>query len=297
MNVDEFDRKVAGRILPPKTDDDRFIAFVGQALHTFRAANKLGFGSLQLEAANSHVENVYERHQLALRQYPGIESEAWINKAQVRKTLQEYELANTIVVASEYTRRTFIDRGFSPLRLERRVLMPSSRFSPPARNEKHDEIYRIAYVGSLTVGKGIPLLLDAFSRLQGRDIELTLVGGWSSRGMKKFIRSRRGEDIRIKLAPGDPLPALHKADVYVHPSYEDGFAYSAAEALACGVPVIVTSDTGMKELVVEGVNGYVIPTGDCSALLERLDYMQRHPLKRFAGDVLKPGGGLPFVSI
>jgi glycosyltransferase involved in cell wall biosynthesis len=51
------------------------------------------------------------------------------------------------------------------------------------------------------------------------------------------------------------------------------------EALACGVPTIVTEDTGMKEYVTEGVNGYVIPTGDVDALANRLHDLQRHPLR------------------
>jgi len=57
------------------------------------------------------------------------------------------------------------------------------------------------------------------------------------------------EDRRITISPGDPLPHLLRAAVCVHDSYEDGFAYAPAEALACGVPVIVSEDTGMKDLV------------------------------------------------
>ena len=51
------------------------------------------------------------------------------------------------------------------------------------------------------------------------------------------------------------------------------------EALACGVPVVVTEDTGMKEYVEEGVNGYVVPTGHVDALVERLEHLRRHPLE------------------
>jgi glycosyltransferase involved in cell wall biosynthesis len=74
------------------------------------------------------------------------------------------------------------------------------------------------------------------------------------------------------------LPHLQQADVYVHPSYEDGFAYAPMEALACGVPVIVTQDTGMKEHVNEGVNGFVIPTGNVAAIAERLKAIRHTPL-------------------
>ena len=75
-----------------------------------------------------------------------------------------------------------------------------------------------------------------------------------------------------------PLPHLLRADVCVHPSYEDGFAYAPMEALACGVPAIVTEDTGMKEHIVEGRNGYVVPTGAVNSLVDRLEHLWNHPL-------------------
>jgi glycosyltransferase involved in cell wall biosynthesis len=61
----------------------------------------------------------------------------------------------------------------------------------------------------------------------------------------------------------------------VHPSYEDGFAYAPAEALACGVPVLVTEDTGMKELLEDQRAGLVLPTGDLAALREAIDAAYR----------------------
>jgi len=51
-----------------------------------------------------------------------------------------------------------------------------------------------------------------------------------------------------------------------------------AEALAVGVPVIVTEVTGAKELVRPSVNGWVVPTGDLDALVAALEYAHHHPL-------------------
>ncbi|MEM8602008.1 MAG: glycosyltransferase, partial [Bacteroidota bacterium] len=85
-------------------------------------------------------------------------------------------------------------------------------------------------------------------------------------------------DPRIRLAPGDPLPHLHRADAHVHPTYEDGWAYAPAEALACGVPTVVTEDTGMAEIVREGENGYVVPTGSVEAIVDRLQKLHGSPL-------------------
>ena len=61
----------------------------------------------------------------------------------------------------------------------------------------------------------------------------------------------------------------------MHPSYVDAFSYGAAEALACGVPVIVSEDTGMKDLIEAGRNGLVWPTGDLPALTETIEAAYR----------------------
>jgi len=66
--------------------------------------------------------------------------------------------------------------------------------------------------------------------------------------------------------------------VFVHPSYEDGFGYAPAEALACGTPVVVTADTGMNEHVRDGINGFIVPTGRADALLDRLQAVAARPL-------------------
>jgi glycosyltransferase involved in cell wall biosynthesis len=268
---DVFDRAVAAQLYVA----DEFEGFGGQSLNCFHKARQLGCQILHLQAANSHVHNVMRQHQKALQRF-GLES-SWLNQAQCQKTLREYELADVIHVASDYSHRTFLAEGFSPTQLKRIVLTVDSRFTPPQKRPD-DGVFRIVYVGSITVMKGVPVLLEAFSRLPGKDVQLTLVGGWATRGMRRYVQSWLARDPRIQVAPGDPLPHLQKADVCVHPTYEDGFAYAPMEALACGVPIIVTEDTGMKEHVQEGINGYVVPTGDWEAILERLKACQTSPL-------------------
>lgn len=267
-----FDRKVAAALIDHA---EAFMGFVGKSLHSFRKARQLGYRRLELVAANSHVRNVQRMHRLAARQL-GID-DTWLGEGLLRKTLREYEMADFIYTHSEYTRQSLIQEGIDPQKLRATQLNVDPRFTPPQARPA-DGVFRIVYVGRIDATKGIPLLLEAFARLPKKEAELTLVGGWSSAPMKRRVLAAMQRDPRIRVAPGDPLPALQRADVYVHPTYEDGFAYSPMEALACGVPVVVTEDTGMKEHVVEGRNGYVVPTGSWEAILERLEHLLEHPL-------------------
>jgi glycosyltransferase involved in cell wall biosynthesis len=258
---DCFDRSVARALdRPPST----MVAFSGQALHTFRRARALGCEQLELISPTAHLAHVWRQHRRARARYP-IEGD-WLNARHLDKGLEEYELADVIYVPSAYARESFEREGVPAAKLRLAPLRADSRFEAVDRRERPDATFRVVYTGALTVVKGVPLLVDAFRALNDPDAELILVGHTGTRGMRRFVVDACAADRRISLAPGDPLPHLRTADLYVHPSYQDGFAYAVAEALACGVPVVVTEDTGAKELVTPGMNGAVISTDDPDAL-------------------------------
>ena len=272
LDCDLFDRKVARRLDPPI---ECFTGFAGQSLRSFRAAKALGARRLELVAGNSDVNNCARQHAKAAALHP-IES-SWLNDAHRRKTLEEYAMADVIYVASEYSREVFVREGTPPGKVERIHCPTDPRYAPNVCASRPDDgVFRVVYVGALSVAKGIPLLLEAFERFREGPAELTLVGGSSTRPMRKYLEDRVRRDPRVKIVPGDPLPHFRRADVCVHPSWEDNLAYAPLEALRCGVSVIVTRDTGMKEYVAEGENGFVIPTGDTDALLDRLIRVSRH---------------------
>jgi glycosyltransferase involved in cell wall biosynthesis len=270
----DFDAYAAAR-LPAA---EHLIAFNGQALKQFGTARRGGYRSLTLVSANSHIRQVARRHAEARRRYP-LEG-SWTTRL-VERNLAEYERADRIFVASRYVRESFLREGVAAERLVDFPLTPHPRYAvrtPPARGGR----FEIVYVGSLAVHKGVPLLIDAVRRLGAADISLVLVGGWGTRGMRRFVEQARAADRRILVSPGDPLERLRSASVCVHPAYEDGFAYAPAEALACGVPVIVSEDTGMKELIDSPSRGLILPTGDLDALTEAIEAAYRGEV--FAAD-------------
>jgi glycosyltransferase involved in cell wall biosynthesis len=267
-----FDRAVAARLPLSQI----FHGFAGSALYSFRRAREIGYEQLALESGTSHVNHVRQRHIAAHRSFP-IER-SWLNRVQHRVIMREYVEADEIWVPSEHARQSFLAAGVSPAKVRRRLLPVISRFAPPLSWEQHDG-FRVVYVGRLEVTKGVPVLLEAFSQLNIRQASLTLVGGVASGSMERYIQRYLRADARIRMAPGDPLPHLHDADVLVHPSYEDGLALAPLEALACGVPVIVTEDTGMKEFVVPGHNGFIVPTGDVAVLTGQMEAIAARPLR------------------
>jgi glycosyltransferase involved in cell wall biosynthesis len=253
----------AARSLPPA---EHLIAFNGAAWAQFAAARKARFASLSLMSANPHMRYVTRQHAAAHSSYP-LEPQ-WATRL-LERNLREYDAADRIFVTSRYSWRSFVEEGIPADRLSMFPLTPSPRFQvePAPAPSSH---FEVLYVGALTVHKGVPLLIEAVGGLPFSDLRVVLVGGWKTRGMRRFLQRAIADDARISVRPGDPLPRLRQARLYVHPAYEDGFAYAPAEALACAVPLLVSEDTGMKELIGSAREGLVLPTGDVGALREAI---------------------------
>lgn len=264
-----FDAEAACRL----GQADHLIAFNRQALEQMGTARRAGYETVSLMSGSPHVRRVQRQHARAYRDYP---LERSFGTHVLRRYLVEYEMSDRIYVASSYTWASFVEEGVPEEKLALFPLTPDPRYRPASAPAA--ATFDVVYIGSLTVAKGVPLLVDAFRRLRHSDMRLLLVGGWKSRGMRRFLERACHEDPRIVVSPGDPLPALRSARLCVHPTYEDGFAYAPAEALACGVPALVSEDTGMRELIEPGVNGLVIPTGDLDTLSESIDAAHRREI-------------------
>jgi glycosyltransferase involved in cell wall biosynthesis len=265
--VTEFDAYASAQL----PDAEHLIAFNGQALGQFGTARSRRYRSLGLVSANPHLRVLARQHALAHRAYP-LEG-SWAARL-LERNLAEYACADRIYVASGYVRDSFLAQGFAAESIVEFPLTPDPRYAHAGTREA-SELFEIVYVGSLSVHKGVPLLIDAVRGLPHEDLRLRLVGGWGTRGMRRFVQSACASDARISVSPGDPLPWLRRARLCVHPAYEDGFAYAPAEALACGVPVIVSEDTGMKDLIDPPRTGLILPTGDLGALIEAIDASYR----------------------
>lgn len=123
-------------------------------------------------------------------------------------------------------------------------------------------------VGTLEPRKNIATLIDAFSRLPSEMQErcpMVLVGmrGWLSSGIEKKLRPLIDKGL-IKLlgyVPDEQMPAVYSgAKAFVFPSLYEGFGLPPLEAMACGVPVIVSTSSSLPEVV-----------GDAAVLIEPLD--------------------------
>jgi glycosyltransferase involved in cell wall biosynthesis len=238
------------------------LSFSGCALGLFENAKKQGIKFLELESPTAHVMHCHEWYEKAGSLHP-IEK-SWLTKKLRDKMLAEYQIADKIWVNSDYSFQTFLERGIPKSKLARRYLSIDSRFQRPT-NKNKSNAFNLVYVGSLTVVKGVPLLLEAYQELSLHNSSLILVGGTGSSGMKKLLK-RYNSYGNVVVCPGDPYPQLLDADLFVYPSWSDGYGYAPREAMGMGVPVIVSENTGMKEEIKNKNQGAIFKIGDKNGL-------------------------------
>ncbi len=123
---------------------------------------------------------------------------------------------------------------------------------------------------------GVDVLARAFVKVaqQREDVSLLLLGGGSQGPLIRSILSSGGVLDRVTFAgqvSQKDLPRFYRmADVYISSSHVDGSSVSLMEAMACGLPCLVSDIPANKEWVVEGENGWLFPDGNVDALVMKI---------------------------
>jgi len=190
------------------------------------------------------------------------------------RVLEEFALADYIVSPSVHARRTFLEQGFAP---EKLLLLPYGVDVQHFRNEgKPDKIFRIIYAGSLTIRKGPQYLLEAFAQMQPGNAELVLVGPLDP-DFKKVLSRFEGSFRYAGVVPKIALKELYSSSsVFVLPSLADSYSLATLEAMACGLPVIVSENTGAADAFEHGKEGFVVPIRNPHAIREYLELLRRN---------------------
>ncbi len=128
------------------------------------------------------------------------------------------------------------------------------------------------FVGSGYERKGVPQLLRAFARMHREDAHLLIVGADRKlKGMQTMAKMLQiGTRVHFVGAVKDTRPYYGAADGFVLPTLYDPCPNAALEAMACGLPIVTSTNCGAREWVVQEKNGWVVDALDIDALAEAL---------------------------
>jgi glycosyltransferase involved in cell wall biosynthesis len=202
-----------------------------------------------------------------------------------------YNRCTKVITVSEFIRRRLIEDGLAPDHVETiYTAVNLERFTPRSKNRQllqdlglDEEGLIIGCLSSLHVRKGIEELLKAFKIIldsrPGLSITCLLIGKkwqrWSSLAEQLGIRDR----VVLTGFREDVPELLSLFDIYALPSRDEGLGTSILEALAMGLPVVVSNAGGITEAVGEDA-GLVVPPGDPDLLAETISLLIDHPERR-----------------
>ncbi|MBX6390233.1 MAG: glycosyltransferase family 4 protein [Frankia sp.] len=166
------------------------------------------------------------------------------------------------------------------------VPLPECRRSRPSAGRRPP---RVLVVGRLSPRKGQDLLIESVARLvrSGTDLSVTLVGDvfpgyeWYRDELRALVaRHGLADVVHFAGFQADPAPYYRDADVLVVPSRNEPFGTVALEGMAHGLPVVAAAVAGLREIVVDGVTGRLVPAESVDALADALGVLVTDPRLR-----------------
>jgi alpha-maltose-1-phosphate synthase len=186
----------------------------------------------------------------------------------------ELHLSDIVVTASNWSRGTL---DCCTIKTPTHIIMapygtPADEVQP--KSKPISDRFTVLFAGQIGIRKGIHNLLVAWKQLDLRTARLRLAG--SVNLPFEYLKQFSSVEYLGVLPRNELLAQMKLADLFVFPSVADGFGLVIGEAMACGVPVLTTTNTGGPELITNGVEGWCVPAHDVEALAERIEWAYYH---------------------
>lgn len=258
-----FDR-LAAKVLK---QSDIFVGFSSSVTQTLQKAKSMGSITV-IERGSAHI---LAQKKILSEEYgiQGIQSKDGIHPQCIDNELREYESVDYISIPSEFVMQSFVDHGIPK---EKLIITPYGTNLPVLKKlaEKSND-FTVVFCGLCSYQKGVQYLLQAFDELNLPHSKCYIIGTVAPES--NALRKKYERDNIIftgSLSKDKIIPLFSSAHLFCLPSLQDGMGMVVLEAMACGLPVICSENTGAKDVVEENKNGWVIPIRSVSAIKEKI---------------------------
>jgi glycosyltransferase involved in cell wall biosynthesis len=260
MKNKRFDKGVQKLLKNGGETFDTLHAWNSQATDAVKLAKKMGV-KIVIDRASTHI-NTQTKILTEAHEHRGLHYRP-LSKV-IDRCLEDYDLADRIVVPSQHAWQSFIDEGVDEVKL---VINPFGFDIPeglkPVSQEKRDP-FRVLFVGQVGVRKGVLDILEAWDDIKLEKAELIIVGGLEKSAERVFQRWFDRGDIFFTGFSADVFEHMANAHIFCFPSLEEGSALVTYEAMAHGLPMIVTAQAG--SVAEYGKSALFVPPGDPKAI-------------------------------
>lgn len=200
----------------------------------------------------------------------GMDSTRW------QGILRDCEKADVLLVNSQFVKDTFCEYGYPQDKIKIVYLGVRKDFQYLKKTyELNNGILRILFTGGFSFRKGAEYVIEALKELdhRGMPYQMTVVGDYNE--VKGLIAEYCPRHLNlVGVVPQDDLKQyLSTSDVYLFPSLCEGCASSGMEAMAAGLPVITTKESGLP--IKHNVNGFIVKTKDAWSIIDALYFIYR----------------------
>ena len=274
--TNDFGKKVAKLAIKEKVD--AVVMYDTNAGKCFEMLKKKAPNILRImdvSAANRvYMKKVYEEDMIRCpelaNQLKNERSFLWQEK-RIKYFQQENDDTEYFIVPSKFVEKSLTECG---VKKEKIIVCPyGSNFD--ISNTQH--VYskklpiKATYVGNVTAMKGVYYLLEAIKELSPNDMKLSLVGTYDTNN-EVWNKYKNTANFVGRVLHEDVKKILQESDIFVFPSLGEGLSLSVLEALASGLPCIVTENSGANDAISNYENGFVVPVGDKNALKEKMQW-------------------------
>jgi len=239
---------------------DAFWGWSGCSLKALRLAKEMGIPAL-LERGSTHCEWQREVVHAQFQRF-GASDLFHYPQSQIAYDKAEYETADRICVPSQFVAATFYQKDFTRDKVSINPYGVDVNFwSQSKPNFERPSPFTFLYVASIGLRKGVADLLEAWMLANLHNAKLVFIGGVSAEVIPLLKCLPPNVEIR-GFTPHEEIRALmSQSHAYILPSFEEGLARSVLEAAAAGLPPIISKETGATDILKEGRDCWVIPTG------------------------------------
>lgn len=250
-------------------NSDVYILWAGFSKLTIKRIRKVNpTAKIILERGSTHIQFQYKILHKEYKKFPNIIFNLPNNKL-IQREIDEYNLVDYIAVPTLFTEKTFIDYGISKNKM---FINPYGVDLDIFKEKKFNEInntLNILFTGNFSVRKGAYIYLQVFELCKDKPfIKFTLVGTIES-GLYDYLIPyiNTGQLTYISQLPQKELPNIYQnADIFFFPSYEEGFGLVLLQAMASGLCIIASENSGFGSIA-NGDNGYICKLSDYETIV------------------------------
>lgn len=231
----------------------------GMSLLSFKEVKKRGGKTIlhsQWMHPNTH-KNYLEKEYKKI----GLKNKPILNQ-RIKRQLKEIEIVDKIWSISSLVEKSYLDNN-----IEKSKIISSSlgvdfdQYSTLGNGNKNNKDFTILFVGNINPEKGVHVLLNAMLNIKSSNKIKIIFNGHIAPYFKNifnsYVNQLKEKNIDIETYSGSPLNNYSKASLFILPSVHESFGLVVLEAMASGLPIILSDNVGAKDCIKNGVNGFM----------------------------------------